>query len=161
LCYFVGYGIIFLRNKIKGNIAEVIFQSMFSENEFCTVIPFGYEKLTPLIAQYQHLIGTAEALENIRNAPDFILVKPDNTDAVLVDVKYRKHKDEARVKEMAAKLLERWETAWLFLASLDGFYFAPCEVIVERGGDIPSLPTSWIGVELQESYLELLREFEK
>ena len=34
-------GIDFVRNKIKGTIAEIIFQHMFAERDFATVIPFG------------------------------------------------------------------------------------------------------------------------
>ena len=79
----------FVRRLIKGKIAEIIFQHMFSEQNFCTVIPFGYEHTMPLVAQYQHLVETTKALENIRNNPDFILIKPDHTQLILVDVKYR------------------------------------------------------------------------
>ena len=43
-------------------------------------------RISPLLAQYQ-LQLRKETLENIRNTPDFILLKPDHTDVVFVDVK--------------------------------------------------------------------------
>jgi hypothetical protein len=152
-------GIDFVRNLIKGKIAEIIFHHMFSENEFCTVIPFGYENITPLLSQYQHLIETDKVLENIRNNPDFILVKPDHTQAILVDVKYRKKPDQTEIKKIASKILKRWETAWVFLATPDGFYFNSCEQIVANDGNIPVLDTKWISEDLQERFLGLLNEF--
>jgi hypothetical protein len=115
-------------------------------------------RTSPLLAQYQ-LQLPKETLENIRNTPDFILLKPDHTDVVFVDVKYRKTLQPLRVLELANKVERKWPGAWLFLATLDGFYVAPCPEIQSRGGVIPPLPTKWISQELQEQYLELLREF--
>src|SRR3712207_7861809 len=54
----------FVRNLIKGKIAEIVFQHMFAEAEFCTVIPFGYETIVPQLAQYQHLLDDNEALRS-------------------------------------------------------------------------------------------------
>jgi hypothetical protein len=79
-----------------------------------------------------------ETLENIRNTPDFILLKPDHTDVVFVDVKYRKTLQPLRVLELANKVEQTWPGAWLFLATLDGFYVAPCPEIQSRGGAFPS-----------------------
>lgn len=103
----------------------------------------------PLLAQYQ-LQLPKETLENIRNTPDFILLKPDHTDVVFVDVKYRKTLQPHRVLELANKVEQTWPGAWLFLATQDGFYFAPCAEIQSRGGAVPPLPTKWISQELQE-----------
>jgi hypothetical protein len=110
------------------------------------------------LAQYQLQI-LKETLENIRNTPDFILLKPDHTDVVFVDVKYRKTLQPLRVLELANKVERKWPDAWLFLATLDGFYFAPCAEIQERQGHIPALPTKWVSQSLQNEYLALLREF--
>lgn len=150
-----------MRQLMKGKLAEVVFQHMFSENDFCTVIPFGYEHNTPLLAQYQHLIESNDALAHIRNAPDFILVKPDKTEIRLVDVKYRRAREPKRVLEIAQTIHKRWDTAWLFLATLDGFFFGPCNEIIEDQGEIRPLLTQWIRREIQDEYLELLREFER
>jgi hypothetical protein len=153
-------GIDFVRNLVKGKIAEIVFQHMFAESDFATVLPFGYEHLMPLLAQYQHLIETQEALAHVRYAPDFILVKPDNTQIVLVDVKYRRRKDSKRAVEIARAVQDRWEPAWLFLATPDGFFFAPCSQVV-TDGDIPPLPERWIPKRTQDEYLALMNEFER
>ena len=150
----------FIRNLIKGKIAEIVFQHMFAEAEFCTVIPFGYETIVPQLAQYQHLLDDNDTLTNIRNAPDFILVKPDKTSIVLVDVKYRQQRDPKRVKDIARSMAKRWKTAWLFLATPDGFYFGPCQDIIEHAGAVKPLLEQWVKQEVQEAYLALLREFE-
>ena len=60
----------FVHELIKGKISEIVFQHLFSEHEFATVLPFGYEHTTPLLAQYQLQIPK-ETLENIRNTSDF------------------------------------------------------------------------------------------
>src|SRR5919199_1306167 len=153
-------GMDFVRNLIKGKIAEIIFQRMFAETEFCTVLPFGYENIVPQLAQHQHLLNDNDTLTNIRNAPDFILVKPDNTSIVLVDVKYRHKRDPKRVKDIALSMAKRWETAWLFLATPDGFYFGPCQDIIADGGEIKPLLEKWVKKGVQQEYLSLLREFE-
>jgi hypothetical protein len=61
-------GMDFVKNKLKGTIAEIIFQHMFQDDGFATVLPFGYEQTQPMLAQYQHVIETAEALAHIRHA---------------------------------------------------------------------------------------------
>ncbi len=154
-------GIDFVRSKIKGTIAEIIFQYMFAERDFATVIPFGYEHLAPTLAQYQHLLDIATEINDTRNNPDFLLIKPDNKHAVLVDVKYRRKKDPMRIKEIAVKIHKRWETAWIFLATLERFFFAPCSVIIANNGDIPPLPQQWIPQDIQDTYFRLLLNFER
>ena len=154
-------GIDFVRNKIKGKIAEIIFQHMLAENDFATVIPFGYEHIAPILAQYQHLLTSYDEIADIRDTPDFLLIKPDHKHAVLTEVKYRKQKDTVQVKELATKIHKHWKSAWLFLATRDGFFFAPCSVILEKQGDIPRLPTQWIPQDIQERYFRLLLDFER
>ena len=145
-------GIDFVRSKIKGTIAEIIFQHMFAEHDFATVIPFGYEHLAPTIAQYQHVLDSFYEIADIRDTPDFLLIKPDNKHAILIDVKYRRQKEVWRVKEIATKIHKRWKSAWLFLATQEGFFFAPCSEILERNGDIPRLPTVFIPQDIQDKY---------
>ena len=151
----------FARNKIKVKIAEIIVQHMLAENDFATAIPFGYEHIAPIIVQYQHLLTSYEEIADIRDKPDFLLIKPDHKHAVLTEVKYRKQKDTVQVKEMATKIHKRWETAWIFLAIRDGFFFAPCSVIIAKDGDIPPLPQQWIPQDIQDTYFRLLLEFER
>src|SRR5690349_12110754 len=115
------HNIEFARRLIKGRIAETIFHSMMEEIDTCTVIPIGYENYAPMLAQYQYLIAEREALANIRNTPDYLLISKDNRHARLVDVKYRSHQDPKRIKQIAEDIRKHWETAWLFLATPSGF----------------------------------------
>ena len=154
-------GIDFVRSKIKGTIAEIIFQHMFAERDFATVIPFGYEHLAPTLAQYQHVLASFDEIADIRDTPDFLLIKPDNKHAILTDVKYRRQKEIWRVKEMASKIHKHWKSAWLFLATQEGFFFAPCSVILGQEGAIPPLKTDWIPQDIQDAYFRLLLEFER
>lgn len=151
----------FVRSLLKGKIAEIIFQHMFQSSGQCIVLPFGYEHLTPILAQYQKMLLTKEDLENIRNTPDFILMKPDHTQMRLVDVKYRSVKSNKWVKQIAESIALRWNTAWVFLATPDGFYFSEARDVIKDDGEIASLRGRWVSNEIQEAYLRLLREFEQ
>ena len=62
---------------------------------------------------------------------------------------------------MATKIHKHWKNAWLFLATQEGFFFAPCSVILEQDGAIPPLKTEWIPQNLQDAYFQLLLEFER
>src|SRR5438045_3161345 len=107
-------GIEFAKSLIKGRIAETIFPSMMEEIDTCTVIPFGYENYAPMLAQYQYLIAERDALTNLRNTPDYLLISKDNRHARLVDVKYRSRQDPKRLGEIAEDMGKHWATAWLF-----------------------------------------------
>ena len=150
----------FVRSLVKGKIAEIIFQHMFQSSGQCIDIPFGYEHSSPLLAQYQQMLQK-EDLENIRNTPDFILMKPDQAHLRLVNVKYRSVKGATRLKEIAIALVKQWTTAWIFLATPDGFYFSSCSDIINDEADIASLKGRWVTNDVQEAYLKLLKEFEK
>src|SRR6266487_4899854 len=140
----------FLRSLLKGKIAEIIFQHMFQVSDTSIVIPFGYEHLTPILAQYQRTMYAKEELENIRNTPDFLLMKPDHTQLRLVDVKYRKTKDTHWTKEIAEKVAKRWPTAWIFLATPQGFYFSSCTDIIANNGEIEPLRGRLMPEKVQE-----------
>src|ERR1044072_7473302 len=79
----------FVRHLIKGKVAEIIFQQMFQESGKFTILRSGYEYTLPELAQYQHLAEVKAVMDNIRNAPDFILVSQDKKEVHLVEVKYR------------------------------------------------------------------------
>jgi hypothetical protein len=130
----------FVHELIKGKISEIVFQHLFSEHGFASVLPFGYEHTTHLLTQYQLQIPK-ETLDNIRYTPDFVLIKPDHTNAVFVDVKYRKTLQPHRVLELAERVEGKWPGCWLFLATQDRFFFAPCAVVIDRSGQIPKLRT--------------------
>lgn len=151
--------IVFSRNLIKGRIAEVIFEQMIREEGEYAVIPFGYEHTVPTLAQYRHLTDVKDVMDNISDAPDFALVSEDKTKLYLVEVKYQKILNHEEVLRHAEKLLERWKSPWIFIATKAGFFCAPCSS-VRHTGRITELPNSWVAPDRQEAYLKLLNEFE-
>lgn len=150
----------FSRELIKGRIAEIIFEQMLRLSEKFTILRFGYEYTLPEISQYQQLAEVKAVLQNIRNAPDFILVSQDKKEVYLVEVKYRKTRLPQKTKEIAQKLLQTWNPSWLFIASPDGFFFDPCHTVVNNNGEMERLYTTWVSHEVQQEYLQLLNEFE-
>lgn len=151
----------FSRDLLKGKIAEVIFEQMFRDCGKFTILPFGYEKTVPEVAQYQHVLEVQQVLDNIRHAPDFIIINQDRTQVYLVEIKYRHTTSPQEIKKIAEQVREHWTVAWLFLATPEGFYFDPINRIIASGGKIPPLAPSWIDANTQKHYLSLLMEFEK
>jgi hypothetical protein len=149
----------FTRKLIKGRITEVIFEQMIREEDRYTVIPFGYEHTTPTLAQYRHISEVPKVIDNISEAPDFALISEDKTKIYLVEVKYHKHFNLEEAKKNAEKLMKRWESPWIFIATPEGFYCAPCSAVL-KNGDMSKLSESWVTKERQAEYLKLLKEFE-
>jgi len=53
---------------------------------------------------------------------------------------------------------ESWNPSYLFIATLDGFYFDEISTILKNDGNISSLQEiSW---DLQQEYLQILKDFE-
>ena len=150
----------FSRNLIKGRIVEVIFEQMIREEGKYTVIPFGYEHTMPTLAQYRHISEVPKVIDNISDAPDFALISEDKTKIYLVEVKFQTQFNISELKEYSEKLLERWESPWLFVATPTVFYCAPCSVVL-KNGQMSELSENWVTKERQVEYLKLLREFEK
>lgn len=150
----------FTNSLIKGGMAQTIFEQMFIEMDTSIVIPFGYEYTASVLNQFQREMDENDRkdLINVRNMPDFLLVSQKKKNAILVEVKYRRLKPESEVKDIANKVFKRWPSAWLFLASLDGFYFGKCEYIKDTGR-IDKLSTEWVTAERQEEYLHLLKKY--
>lgn len=67
----------FTKNFVKGKIAEIVFDQMFREEGKFTVIPFGYERTLPELAQHAKEAEYRQVIDNIRSAPDFALVSRD------------------------------------------------------------------------------------
>ncbi|MBI3379453.1 hypothetical protein HY029_01715 [Candidatus Gottesmanbacteria bacterium] len=151
----------FVRNLIKGKITEVIFEEMFRESEEFTVIPIGYEHTIPELAQYQHHVQIKKVLDNIRSAPDFVLINKNKTEVFLVEVKYRETLLKTELLKIATEISEHWNPCWLFVASKTGFYFSPCHTIINAQGNIEVLSKSWVKDEIQEEYFKILPEFIK
>ncbi len=151
---------VFVQNLIKGKIAEIIFEQMFRESGKYTILHSGYEYTLPELAQYQHLAEVKAVIENIRNAPDFILISQDHKEVHLVEVKYRRQRHDENLKEIVGKTLEIWNPSWLFVASPDGFFFEPCNTVLKNNGQIGPLYDKWVPYDIQKDYLKLLNQFE-
>jgi len=153
----------YIRNLIKGKIIEVIFQQLMSHSKEFKVVPLGYEFTIPFLALKKHdthrkLIN--KITDNLTDAPDFLMFS-ESDDVYLVEVKYRKHVNEEEVLTLAKNVYEKWDYAWLFLATPNGFYFQPCSEIVKSNGNITPLLERWKHVDpaVSQKYLQILGEF--
>lgn len=150
----------FVRKLIKGRITEVIFEQMMRKEDRYTIIPFGYEHTMPTLAQYRSLAEVQRVIDNIADAPDFVLISHDKTRVYLVEIKYQNKLNIEDLKEYAKKLIERWEYPWLFVATPSGFKCGLCKKILEEGV-IGDLSENWVSHERQAEYLKVLLEFER
>ncbi len=150
----------FSKNLIKGKIAEIIFEQMFRESRKFTILRSGYEYTLPELAQYKQLPEVEKYLENIRHAPDFILITEDKKQAYVVEVKYKRHFQSKDILDIAMNNLKVWKPSWLFIASPDSFFFDSCSKIKYNYGKISRLSDRWIAKEIRDRYLKLLNEFE-
>jgi len=146
----------FAESLIKGRIAETVFSLMFEEAKEFDVLPLGYEQTTPILAQYQHLLHIKKVLDNIRNAPDFALISHDKKSLYLVEVKYRKKLYNSEIVKIAEEMKSKFDPSWLFIATLDGFYFDSCSDIIKT-----QKPKSldWISKDIQDKYIQLINRF--
>lgn len=133
---------------------------MFRESGKYTILHSGYEYTLPELAQYQGLAQLKAVFENIKNAPDFILISQDKKEVYLVEIKYRAFRNPNELKKIAEKTLKIWNPSWLFIASPDGFFFEPCHTVYNNNGKIDPLFEKWVEKPIQETYLKLLNQFE-
>lgn len=146
----------FTKNLVKGKIAETIFAQMLRETGKFTVLDFGYEKMIPELVQS----GTVadDTMEIIRRAPDFAVINKETREVRLIEVKYQKFLNKSFLLVQAERMMEAWNPSYIFLVTQEGFYFDNIKDIVERAGGITSLKHPLIPEDLQNRYLELLRE---
>ena len=149
----------FSKNLIKGKIAEMIFERMFAESGEFTILRSGYEYTYPELAQYPQLKVVEKYLENVRHNPDFILISNDRKRAFIVEVKYRTTINPEQIIAIARRTKDLQNPSWLFIASPDGFFFDPCNSIINSKGKVSRLSTTWVSKELQDKYLNLMNEF--
>jgi hypothetical protein len=150
----------FARNLVKGKIAETIFAQMLRESKKFTVLEFGYEKLVPELVQqgYNENYGIIEML---RSAPDFAVINKTKKEVRLIEVKYMHSINKDFVMKAATRMHASWNPSYLFIATLDGFYFNEVTMIIEKAGDIARMKHPFIPDEIQEKYLQILRDFEQ
>lgn len=149
----------FARNLVKGKIAETIFAQMLRETKQFTVLEFGYEKIVPELVQQGYSENNG-LIETLRTAPDFAVINKEKREVRLVEVKYRKQYNREDTLKIAQRMHATWNPSYLFLATLDGFYFDEVAKIVDREGEIRPLQHPFISSETQQRYLQLLVDFE-
>jgi hypothetical protein len=147
----------FARNLVKGRIAETVFAQMLWDTGEYTVMEFGYEKIVPELMR-QNTNHDNPAIESLRVAPDFAVINQNTKEVRLIEVKYRYRLDPEEVLDCAKKMHASWNPSFLFIATLDGFYFDEIEKIINGNGFIK--PFDAVPSELQEKYLKILKDFE-
>ncbi|PLX27140.1 hypothetical protein C0583_04535 [Candidatus Parcubacteria bacterium] len=149
----------FQKQLIKGKIAELIFQQMFAEAKQYTILPLGYERVLPGLLDY----SSNNILKPIRSAPDFVLVPKDEKDEniMIVEVKFRKHPETSNnLLKIAKEQNKRWNPSYLFIASLKGFYFGRCDLII-KNRKIEKLSEELIPKKYQDRYCKMVSDFLK
>jgi len=153
----------FLRESIKGRIADMVFERMMRDDpcHTFTVVPYGYEYTLPELAQYREFIKETPELARIHRSPDFLLIKQDKSRVFFVEVKYRKYFDFENILKWCTLIHETWPSAYLFLATQNGFYFDSCEEVISNHGKMKKLDSEIISTEIQKEYLSVLKEYIK
>jgi hypothetical protein len=149
----------FARNLVKGKIAETIFAQMLRETREFTVLEFGYEKIIPdLVGQGYEENGVL--VETLRTAPDFAVINHATREVRLIEVKYMRSLNTDFVLKDAARMHKSWNPSYLFIATLEGFFFDEIKKIIENKGVITPLDHPQVPESLQNSYLKILQDFE-
>jgi len=144
-------------NLIKGKIAELIFQQMWTDAGKYTILPLGYERVLPGLLDWRN----NPILKPIRTAPDFVLIPKDENDEniLIVEVKFSSKISAKNNLETAREQNKRWNPSFLFYVTPDRFYFNRCEKIIESNGMMSDLLENYVSAKLQEKYLALLNKF--
>ncbi|MFA5360241.1 MAG: hypothetical protein WC349_04775 [Patescibacteria group bacterium] len=150
----------FARNLVKGKIAETVFAQMHREAGEFTVLEFGYEKIIPELIQQGYKENNG-MIETLRTAPDFAVIDQRTKRVKLIEVKYKRLLNTAYVFENAERMSKSWNPSYLFIATLDGFYFDEINKIINNKGEISRLKNSHIPEDLQKQYLQILKDFEE
>lgn len=150
----------FARKLVKGKIAETIFSQMFRESGNFTVLEFGYEKVIPEMIQ-QGFNENNPMIETLRTAPDFAVIDRDTRQVKLIEVKYQRILNSGYTLKAANRMNQSWNPSYLFIATLDGFFMDEIANIINNNGKIAPLNHPKIDDELQNDYLQILRDFEQ
>jgi len=150
----------FARNLVKGKIAETVFAQMLRETKEFTVLEFGYEKIIPELVQQGYSENNV-TIETLRTAPDFAVINQKTREVRLIEVKYLRTLSSGYVLKYANKMSLSWNPSYLFVATLDGFYFDEINKIIKNKGKISQLEHPQVGKGLQAKYLQILIDFEK
>jgi hypothetical protein len=104
--------------------------------------------------EHSRIIGT------LRTAPDFAIINNEMKAVRLVEVKYRRSLNPDEILKIALRMQNSWNPSYLFLFTLDGFYFNNINKIVITSGRMAHLSATNIPEYVQASYLQILRDFE-
>lgn len=148
----------FAKNLVKGKIAETIFAQMLRGTKKFVVLEFGYEKVIPELVQRGY--ENNSIMETLRTAPDFAVINQKTKSVKLIEVKYMRSIKSEYILKYAKKMSRSWNPSFLFIASLDGFYFEEINKIISDNGKIPKLEHPFISSKLQKQYLQILKDFE-
>jgi hypothetical protein len=152
--------IAFARNLVKGKIAEAVFAQMLRSTGEFTVLDFGYDRIIPELVQHGEG-GDNEMVETLRTAPDFAVINKKTKEVHLIEVKYRRTFIQKNILEIAERMSKNWNPSYLFLASVDGFYFGEVKTIIKNKGRIELLEHKQIPKETQIAFLRILNDFEE
>lgn len=152
--------IMFARNLVKGRIAETVFAEMLRHSGEFTVLEFGYEKIIPELTQSGCKRENSSMIETLRTAPDFAVIDKKTKRVKLVEVKYRKSLNTEEILKTAKRMNDSWNPSYLFVVTLDGFYFDKISKVIENEGKITSLNYDQISEETQKAYLKIIQDFE-
>lgn len=133
---------------------------MLRETKEFTVLEFGYEKVIPELVQCKYDQSNL-AVEALRTAPDFAVINQRTNEVKLVEVKYLRDINYEFVLKYAQKMHKAWNPSFLFVATLDGFYFDSINDIIQKEGKIFPLNNPQISDNLQLKYRKILVDFEK
>jgi len=150
----------FARNLVKGKIAETVFAQMHREAGEFTVLEFGYEKIIPELVQQGYKENNG-MIETLRTAPDFAVIDRKTRNVKLIEVKYMRALNIGYVLKDAERMSQSWNPSYLFIATLEGFYFDEINKVIDNKGNISKLDNGHISDELQKQYLQILVDFEK
>lgn len=148
-----------LHETMRKRISQIIFEQMMKEAGKYTVIPIGYDTTVPDLTPYKRHAYVKKILDNLKAAPDFVLISADKTDVIVVEVLYMEHLDTEQLADKVHTIVRRWDPSYVFLVTQQGFYFDNCTQIRAENGLIKSLSESWIRMDLQHKYLDLVHDY--
>lgn len=99
-------------------------------------------------------------VEALRTAPDFAVINNKTKEVHLIEVKYRHNFSNSTVLSIARRMSASWNPSYLFVATVDGFYFGEVRDIIKRKGKIDLLNHPQIPKATQENFLKILNDFE-
>lgn len=122
---------------------------MLEENDL-NIIPFGWESnLSPL----KWMLDGTEASKKIKSAPDMFVVKPENKDSYLLEIRSRNYSDQTNLwlfsSEYKKKKCNYWSEAWMVEVVPAGkvFYIQQFKNILGKEGLVYNLDKDFLPIQ--------------